>query len=372
MAFRKKEFAGNRVRLFVLFLVGFFVVLLILGQDRLKGTFQTNLYAEITSAMQADRVSLPPNAEKPANGALAISETPVKTGSDLKSQQGRDDNHSDPSASEINGWLSKITVSGDVLKPAAARKMFEKLSDDYETIKTMQGRLILQFDEEPPVFDGEFYIRQTETASNARSSYPWRFEIRIKEGSATGWNLITHTDLKGSETPISWREGGQHDEQPVPNLLRQLAYIPLSPVTLIRVPIANREGFFKGVITNIHQTRPEEETGLEGGPFWIFDRVDTQYWLSNDGELKRLRSARRFLEGGGFDIDKTFAKYQVIEGVRYPTVLTTELTAIGSTGLQYIKDFAVRESNKVKFRVLLSELQLNKELPESLFKRPER
>jgi hypothetical protein len=371
MAFRKKNFAGSRVRLFVLFLFGFLVVLLILGQDRLKGAFQTHLYAETTSAMQADRIPLSPDAEKPANGSLAISETPAKTGSDLKPQQSREDSTSDPFAGEVNGWLSEITVRGDILKPAAARKMFETLSDEYETIKTMQGRLILQFDEEPPVFDGEVYIRQTETAPNVKRSHPWRYEIRLKEGSATGWNLVTHTDLKGWENPISWREGEQQNEQAPSNLVQQLAYIPLSPVMLIRVLPAARDAFFKQVITNIHQTQPEEETGLEGGPFWVFDRVDTQRWLSKDGELRRVRGARRFPEGGGFDIDKTFDKYQVIEGVRYPTVLTTELTATGPSGRQYIKDFTGRESDKVKFRVLLSDLQLNRELPESLFKRPE-
>ena len=306
-----------------------------------------------------------------ATDAKKVGSSILSKDTTFRKQSPGNKNNTDQFSEEVDEWLAEISQRDDLIRPEAAKEAFTKLGDEYDTIETMQGRVVLQIDNDSPIFDGQYYVRLEEIEPENPKSAPWRYMIRLRDPK-TGWNVLTHTKLKGSEKVPSWREGqGKVDDESLPPILEQLPFMPVSPISLMRIPRKDRYGFFRGIITDIHRTQPEEEDGLEGGPFWIFDRTNTQYWLSKDGELRRVRSFRRSPRGNDIiEIDKTFEKYQTTADVRYPTVITTRLTARGPAALSYVKKCIGKEKTNVEIKVSLSDMQINTQIPETWFQSP--
>lgn len=370
-----KTMKKNGFRKHVCYAIGFVLAVLIgvsFFGGSLRGAIRRHAGKSVAAAQDVDV------SASSAHASLIRSETETRTDTEdaasLSRSASNERTDKDEFATEVNVWLSEISQRKDITHPVEAWEAFIAMGQEYDRVKTLEGRFVYQLDDDAPMFEGEFYIRRDDSKESDKSrGHPWRYEIHLRD-KLSGWNVLTHTDLSGDEDPSTWREGRASEENEgassLPEVLRYLPYVPLSPVTLMRVPRRNRDRFLMGVIRNIHRTRPAEEADLKGGPFWIFDRINTQFWLSGDGELRRLQTTRRFSDGGGFDIDKRFEGYKVIEGIRYPTVLITDFTAKGPAGLTSVKESTGKEAAKVRVMVRLSEIRINEQIDDSLFQEP--
>jgi hypothetical protein len=102
---------------------------------------------------------------------------------------------------DFNQWLSTISLRDDVMKPFKAIKLFQSLSDEYDHLTTIQGKVVLRVDGGEPVFSGDYYVQLEDGVPATLRADPWQYNIRVSD-SENGLNILLSSQKLGVITGL--------------------------------------------------------------------------------------------------------------------------------------------------------------------------
>ena len=277
---------------------------------------------------------------------------------------------------EFEKLMANLLIADDAELKRAVAEVLDSIRDNLGEIETMQGFVSVTVDGEPPVINADFHINRSDRENSQMTSVPFKYAVKIRDEKKQ-LNLLTADSQKVQ--PQIWFDSdvaGEGNEQLLPPMLSlQLPNILLAPVSAMLGaykesgrPQETRTGFLQDRILTIHKSRPEEEQGLQGGPFWIVQTLGQgTFWLSEKGEFCRLVKNK-----GKNKLDISYSKHELINGIQYPTQISINLAMEGIRGEQFVKAFTGKTAKVARIKISLKNIQINNLIDESKFQRDEK
>jgi len=273
---------------------------------------------------------------------------------------------------DFEAFITELLVADEKERTKAAAEILDAIRGNFSKIETIQGKVVVTINDNPPIVNGDFYISRRDRDDGQVIPLPWLYTAKF-EDKQKGLNLFT-ADTQGIP-PKVWFESDtdkSNDQswQLPPMLALQLPNVLLAPVTAACDAYSDedhrfrKENFFENLVLSVRKSKPEEEQKLEGGPFWLVEtiRQDT-FWLSEKGEFRSLVK-----KGKGQNVlDISYDRYESIGEVKYPTEIVINLATNDPQGEQLIKAFTGETNNKAKLKFTLENIKINEPIAESKF-----
>jgi hypothetical protein len=273
---------------------------------------------------------------------------------------------------DFEAFITELLIADEKERIKIASEILGAIRDNFSKIETIQGKVVVTINDNPPIVNGDFYINRRDRDDGQVIPLPWQYTVKF-EDKQKGLNLFTADPQR--IRPRVWfdddtgKSNTQLHQLP-PMLELQLPNVLLAPITAACDAYSDenyefrKENFFKNSVLNIRKSKPEDEQKLEGGPFWLVEtiRQDT-FWLSEKGEFRSL-----VRKGKGQNVlDISYDRYESIGGVKYPTEITIHLAVNGPQGEQLIKAFTGEADNEAKLKFTLENIKINEPIAESKF-----
>ena len=277
---------------------------------------------------------------------------------------------------EFEKLMADLLIADDMELRTAVSKVLDNIRDNLGEIRTMQGSVSVTIDDEPALINADFHISRSDRDDSQMTVVPFKYAVRIRDEKKQ-LNLLT-ADLQKVQPQI-WFDGDIADDgnEPLlpPMLSLQLPNMLLAPVSAMLGAYKEsgrsqdiQIGFLRDRILTIHKSRPQEEQGLQGGPFWIVQTLGQgTFWLSEKGEFRRLVKNK-----GKNELDISYSKYELINGIQYPTEISVNLAMEGIRGQRFIKAFTGKTAKRAEIKFSLKNIRINNQIDESEFQRDEK
>jgi len=303
-------------------------------------------------------------AAKPTEAEIVVKET--------DSPQ-KPSNNSTQLNAEFEELMANLLIADDAELKRTVSKVLYGIRNNLSEIETMQGSVSVTIDDGPPIADADFHISRSDRDDGQMTPVPFKYAVRIRDEKIQ-LNLLTADSQK--EQPQTWFDGdvaGDSNEQLLPPMLGlQLPNILLAPVSAMLGAYKEsgrgqetQAGFLQDRILTIRKSQPEEEQHLQGGPFLIVQTLGQgTFWLSEKGEFCRLVKNE-----GRNELDISYSKHELINGIQYPTEISINLAVEGTQGEQFVKAFTGKAAKSAQIKFSLKNIQINNLIDESKFQR---
>ena len=267
--------------------------------------------------------------------------------------------------------MTGLLIADEAGRRKAVAKVLDIIRANLGEIETMQGGVEVRINEEAPVVNAGFYVSRKDRDDAESTSMPFQYSVKV-EDKEKGLNLLSLDPH--NIRPEVWFDGGSESQSLPPMLTLQLPNILIAPISAILGAYKEggrlqdtQKGFLHDRILTISKSNAQQEKELDGGPFWIVQTAGQgTLWLSEKGDLYRLVKSK-----GKNELDISYSKYELIDGVRYPTEINIHLAMDGPRGEQFVKAFTGKNMQEARIKFSLKDAAINNQIDESKFQRNE-